>query len=136
MCIRDSHIDPCEAKLTLRFSQSGAVLIGGGGRAGVAGGGVGPHERMVVFGCGPIGMLALLTGKAAGAPVIAVEPHPYRRRMASELGADVTVDPLAGDMEEQVRSHTGGRGRHWSWNAPATMVHEQAHSTFWPTAGE
>ena len=75
-----------------------------------AGGGVGPHDRMVVFGCGPIGMLALLTGKAAGAPVIAVEPHPYRRRMASELGADVTVDPLAGDLKEQVRSHTGGRG--------------------------
>ena len=75
-----------------------------------AGGGVGPHDRMVVFGCGPIGMLAMLTGKAAGSHVVVVEPQPYRRELALELGADATVDPMEADLEEQVRSYTGGRG--------------------------
>jgi len=74
------------------------------------GGGVGPHDRMVVFGCGPIGMLAMLAGKASGAPVVVVEPHPYRRNLALELGADAAIDPTDGDLEEQVMVHTGGRG--------------------------
>jgi L-iditol 2-dehydrogenase len=74
------------------------------------GGGVGPHDRMVVFGCGPIGLLAVLTGKASGALIVVVEPQPYRRKLALELGADVAVDPTEGGLEEQVCAHTGGRG--------------------------
>ena len=75
-----------------------------------SGGGVGPHDRVVVFGCGPIGMLTMLTCKAAGTPVIVVEPHPYRRQMAQELGADGAVDPTGGNLEEQIMDHTAGRG--------------------------
>ena len=75
-----------------------------------AGGGVGPHDRVVVSGCGPIGMLVLLTCVAAGAQIIAVEPHPYRRKMALDLGAQFAVDPTEGDLEDQVIAHTEGRG--------------------------
>ena len=81
-----------------------------------SGGGVAPHDRVVVFGAGPIGLFAMLSCKASGAPVIVVEPQPFRRRMARELGADVTLDPMDGNLIEQVLDHTGGRG--------ATMVLE------------
>ena len=81
-----------------------------------SGGGAAPHDRVVVFGAGPIGLFAMLSCKASGAPVIVVEPQPFRRRMARDLGADVTLDPTDGNLVEQVLDHTGGRG--------ATMVLE------------
>ncbi|HUW08128.1 MAG TPA: alcohol dehydrogenase catalytic domain-containing protein, partial [Anaerolineae bacterium] len=74
------------------------------------GGGAAPHDRVVVFGAGPIGLFALLVCKASGAPVITVEPQPFRRRMARDLGADVVLDPANGNLVEQVLDHTGGRG--------------------------
>jgi L-iditol 2-dehydrogenase len=74
------------------------------------GGGVAPHDRVVVFGAGPIGMFATLVCKASGAPVITVEPQSFRRQMVRDLGADVVIDPTAGDVAEQVLDHTGGRG--------------------------
>jgi L-iditol 2-dehydrogenase len=75
-----------------------------------SGGGAAPHDRVVVFGAGPIGLFAMLTCKASGAPVIVVEPQPFRQQMARDLGADVVIDPTAGDAVEQVLDHTHGRG--------------------------
>jgi L-iditol 2-dehydrogenase len=75
-----------------------------------SGGGAAPHDRVVVFGAGPIGLFALLTCKASGAAVISVEPQPFRQQMARDLGADVVIDPSAGNVVEEVLEHTGGRG--------------------------
>jgi L-iditol 2-dehydrogenase len=75
-----------------------------------SGGGAAPHDRVVIFGAGPIGLFAMLACKASGAPVSVIEPQPYRRQMARDLGADVVIDPTAGDVVEQVLDHTGGRG--------------------------
>ena len=75
-----------------------------------SGGGAAPHDRVVVFGAGPIGLFAMLTCKASGAPVIVVEPQPVRGQMARDLGADAVIDPTVGDVVEQVLDHTGGRG--------------------------
>jgi L-iditol 2-dehydrogenase len=75
-----------------------------------SGGGAAPHDRVVVFGAGPIGLFSMLTCQASGAPVIVVEPQPYRRQMAKDLGAEVVIDPAAGDVVEQVLAQTGGRG--------------------------
>jgi 2-desacetyl-2-hydroxyethyl bacteriochlorophyllide A dehydrogenase len=74
-----------------------------------SGGGVAPHDRVVVFGAGPIGLFALLSCKASGAPVIVVEPQASRRKMAEDLGADVVLDPTAGNLVERVLDHTTGR---------------------------
>jgi len=81
-----------------------------------SGGGAAPHDRVIVFGAGPIGLFAMLSCKASGAHVIVVEPQPFRRNMARDLGADVILDPMDGNLVEQVLDHTGGRG--------ATMVLE------------
>jgi L-iditol 2-dehydrogenase len=75
-----------------------------------SGGGAAPHDRVVVFGAGPIGLFAMLACKASGAPVITVEPQTFRQRMARDLGADLVIDPTAGNLVEQVLDHTGGRG--------------------------
>jgi L-iditol 2-dehydrogenase len=75
-----------------------------------SGGGAAPHDRVVVFGAGPIGLFAMLSCKASGAPVIVVEPQAFRRKMATDLGADVVLDPTTGDLVEGVLEHTGGRG--------------------------
>ena len=75
-----------------------------------SGGGAAPHDRVVVFGAGPIGLFAMLTCIASGAPVVVVEPQPFRQRMAQDMGADVVIDPTAGDVVEQVLDQTGGRG--------------------------
>jgi L-iditol 2-dehydrogenase len=75
-----------------------------------SGGGAAPHDRVVVFGAGPIGLFAMLTCKASGAPVVVVEPQLFRRQMAQNLGAEVVIDPSTGDVVEQVLDHTDGRG--------------------------
>jgi 2-desacetyl-2-hydroxyethyl bacteriochlorophyllide A dehydrogenase len=81
-----------------------------------SGGGAAPHDRIVVFGAGPIGLFAMLSCKASGAPVVMVEPQPFRQKMALDLGADVVLDPTQGNLVEQVLDHTAGRG--------ATMILE------------
>lgn len=53
-------------------------------------------DTVVVQGCGPIGLLTLQCAKAAGAGrVVAVEPNPARRELATRLGADAAVTPEA-----------------------------------------
>ena len=55
-----------------------------------------PHlgDVVAVQGCGPIGLLTLQCAKAAGAGrVVAIEPDPARRELATMLGADVAVGP-------------------------------------------
>ncbi len=74
------------------------------------GGGAAPHDRALVFGAGPIGLFAMLTCKASGAPVTVVEPLRERAAMARDLGADLVLDPSAGDIVDQVREHTAGQG--------------------------
>jgi len=73
------------------------------------GGSVAPHNRVVVYGAGPIGLLCMLECQASGARVIVVEPLPYRRKMAQDLGADVVLDPVEG-YKEQIMDETNGRG--------------------------
>lgn len=67
-------------------------------------------QDVVVSGQGPVGQSATLLAHARGARVIAVDPSPDRRQQALQMGADAVVDPTAGDVPEQVRELTAGRG--------------------------
>lgn len=73
-------------------------------------GGVKPHDRVAVMGCGPIGMFAVLVCKAAGVPVIAIEPHPDRRKLAIRCGAQAALDPSAGEIVDELMDLTDGQG--------------------------
>lgn len=68
-------------------------------------------DAVAVFGMGAIGLMALQLARLAGAhPVIAVDPLPLRRAVARELGADLTLDPGAGDAGKEIRLATARRG--------------------------
>ena len=52
-------------------------------------------EPVTVLGCGPIGLLILQVLKVAGAgPILAVDPLPHRRTLASRLGAAAVASHL------------------------------------------
>ncbi|HEY4349175.1 MAG TPA: alcohol dehydrogenase catalytic domain-containing protein [Gaiellaceae bacterium] len=65
---------------------------------------LGEGSTLVVFGCGPIGLLSVYVGARAGARVIAVDPVAGRLETAVALGASGTVsdaaelDPASADV--------------------------------------
>ena len=73
--------------------------------------GVRPGSSLAVLGAGPMGLLHVLLGRAAGAaPIIVSEPIAERRQIAGSWGADVVVDPRGEDLEAHVRAATDGYG--------------------------
>jgi (R,R)-butanediol dehydrogenase / meso-butanediol dehydrogenase / diacetyl reductase len=73
-------------------------------------GGVKLGDTVVIFGCGPIGLLQMQICRAAGAETIVVDPVEKKRQMAKKLGADHALDPNEVDLEREVRDLTGGLG--------------------------
>jgi threonine dehydrogenase-like Zn-dependent dehydrogenase len=66
----------------------------------------GVRDRVVaVLGAGSIGLLTALTARAGGAAAIAVtDPLPRKRSHASDLGADLALDPLDPGAVEHIRT--------------------------------
>jgi 2-desacetyl-2-hydroxyethyl bacteriochlorophyllide A dehydrogenase len=73
----------------------------------------GPLDGTVtlVLGAGMIGLAATRFAKLRGTKTLIVaDPSPVRRRAASALGADVTIDPIATKITDAVREITGPGG--------------------------
>jgi S-(hydroxymethyl)glutathione dehydrogenase / alcohol dehydrogenase len=67
-----------------------------------------PGEAVAVFGCGGIGLAAVLGARLVSAlPIVAVDPVPLKRTLAAALGATHVIDPTGGDPVEQIRAITG-----------------------------
>ncbi len=67
----------------------------------------------LVIGAGILGLFTVAFLKLRGAgTVIASEPHPSRREMARQFGADVLHDPSESTVDEIVGDLTGGKGVH------------------------
>lgn len=78
---------------------------------GVERGGVGPGDQVLVTGAGPIGALAALCARAAGASGVYVsEPSPERRGRAEALGVATVLDPTSVDVPAFLRERTEGLG--------------------------
>ncbi len=75
----------------------GAVI-----RGGVSGG-----DTVVVVGCGPVGLMAVLCATGTAGRLIAVDRVPARRRLAEQLGAEAVEPERAA---EAVAGATGGLG--------------------------
>jgi threonine dehydrogenase-like Zn-dependent dehydrogenase len=72
-------------------------------RHAVGRGGLVPGETALVIGGGPVGLAVLLWLKALGAGAVGLsDPLAARRANAVGLGADVVVDPTAGDLATQL----------------------------------
>lgn len=66
-------------------------------------------EDVLVIGGGPIGLAVTAWARTLGAGRILVsEPVETRRRLASVLGADHTVDPTRAELGDAVGEHLGG----------------------------
>jgi alcohol dehydrogenase len=61
---------------------------------------------VAVFGCGGVGLSAVLVARAAGARVVAVDPSPRSRQRALDLGAELALD--APGAAAAVTAATGG----------------------------
>lgn len=77
-------------------------------RALSARGGVGDGTRLAVFGCGGVGLSAVMIGAALGAFVVAIDLDGARLARASQLGASATVNATDGPVWSKVRDLTGG----------------------------
>ena len=71
---------------------------------------VGPGESVVIYGAGPVGLMAAYSADLRGAAQVMVVDHQADRlRIAEKIGA-IPVNAAAGDPVEQVLDLTGGRG--------------------------
>jgi len=95
-------IDPDAASIMEPFGNAVHAAFGTGGGEDLA------TNAVAVIGCGPIGLFAVGIARALGAwKVIAIEPNGYRRAMATNMGADVLVDPAEQDPVVAVLEATG-----------------------------
>jgi threonine dehydrogenase-like Zn-dependent dehydrogenase len=69
-----------------------------------------PGQVVAIWGCGPVGQLAIECAILLGAQkVIAIDRIDKRLQLARDAGAD-TIDPRDVDVLEAIRERTGGRG--------------------------
>lgn len=62
-------------------------------------------STIALFGCGPVGLAAVMAAAIRDcARIIVVEPLASRRALALELGATDAIDPAAGDAGEAIRA--------------------------------
>jgi aryl-alcohol dehydrogenase len=79
----------------------------------------GPGTSLAVFGCGCVGLSAIMAAKVAGAAdIIAVDINPDRLRLASDLGATATLNPNdvadAATVADNIRSMARTGGCHYA----------------------
>jgi 2-desacetyl-2-hydroxyethyl bacteriochlorophyllide A dehydrogenase len=67
-------------------------------------------ETVAVFGLGVPGQLVAQLARLNGARVIGVDGVASRRDLAKQLGADEVIDAGVGEVAEQIRALTDGRG--------------------------
>jgi aryl-alcohol dehydrogenase len=65
-------------------------------------------SSIAVFGCGSVGLAAIMAAKAVGCTtIVAVDPLPARRELARELGASHAIDPKAQDPVAAIQALGG-----------------------------
>jgi L-iditol 2-dehydrogenase len=85
--------------------------------------------NIVIFGAGPIGLMLLMLGKNYynADQIIIVEPSKMRRQMASQLGANLVIDPVESDPVQLVMDFTNQQGVNLIFTAcPIVKTHTQA----------
>jgi S-(hydroxymethyl)glutathione dehydrogenase / alcohol dehydrogenase len=89
-----------------------------------------PGSAVAVIGCGGVGQAVLQGARIASASqIIAVDPAPLKREVATVSGATDVIDAGAGDFVEQILALTKGRGVDYVFDvvgAPDTVVQAMA----------
>jgi threonine dehydrogenase-like Zn-dependent dehydrogenase len=93
-----------------------------------------PGESVVIYGSGPVGLMAAYSAILQGAKqVMIVDRHPDRLRLAEKIGA-IAIDDSKVDPVERVNELTGGVGADKGcecvgWQAHDPKGHEQPNAT-------
>ena len=67
-------------------------------------------EVVAVYGLGLLGQLCAMVAKAAGCVVVGIDIDDRRTGLAARCGADLVVNPTAGDLTREVARLTGKQG--------------------------
>ena len=85
-----------------------------------------PGESVVIYGCGPVGLMAAYSAVLRGASqVMVVDRHPDRLALATQIGA-IAIDDSQGDHVEQVLSLTQGEGADRGCECVGYQCHDPA----------
>lgn len=88
--------------------------------------GLKPGESVVIFGCGPVGLMAAHSAMIKGASkVMVVDRHPDRLRLAEEIGA-IPIDDSKHSPVDQVLELTGGEGADRGCECVGYQCHDPA----------
>lgn len=80
-----------------------------------------PGSSIAVFGCGAVGMAAIMGAKIAGCiNIIGIDLVDSRLKLAKELGATHVINGKQGDTVNEIRKITGGKGVEYSLENTAT----------------
>ncbi|MCM4082263.1 glutathione-independent formaldehyde dehydrogenase [Paractinoplanes hotanensis] len=86
--------------------------------------GVVPGDSVVVYGAGPVGLMAAYSATLKGAgKVMVVDRHPDRLRLAESIGA-ITIDDSKVDPVQAVLEHTMGLGADRGCECVGYQAHE------------
>ena len=67
--------------------------------------------KILITGCGPIGLASIAISKACGAAfIIAVDINDYRLKLAKKLGANITINASKTDVIDEILKSTAGHG--------------------------
>lgn len=68
-------------------------------------------RKVLVTGCGPVGLMTIAVAKAAGARAIyATDISDYRLELATKMGADLVLSPEESDVVAIIQEETEGEG--------------------------
>jgi S-(hydroxymethyl)glutathione dehydrogenase/alcohol dehydrogenase len=85
-----------------------------------------PGATVTVIGCGGVGQSVIQGARIAGASrIFAIDPVEMKRKTAEQFGATDLIDPADGDVVEQVRAATSGRGTDYAFEViglPETIL--------------
>jgi threonine dehydrogenase-like Zn-dependent dehydrogenase len=96
--------------------------------------GVQPGDSVVIYGCGPVGLMAAFSAVLRGAgDIYIVDRHPDRLRLAESIGV-IPIDDSKGDPVEQLMELTKGKGvdrgcECVGWQAHDPQGHEHPNVT-------
>lgn len=93
----------------LDFAPAATATLGGIAMQGVRRASLALGEHVVILGAGILGLLALRMAVLSGARCVAVDIDERRLELARGLGAELTLNPAAGDLAGAVSRHTSGR---------------------------
>lgn len=106
--VRESSVYHLPEKLDLElasFTEPLSCCVHGIDLAGIK-----PGHSVVILGMGPIGLLILQLARiSGGVRIVAIDTVKKRRKLALQLGADLTLDPAQTNIEKEVEDFLGGK---------------------------